>query len=125
MKITINTALRTMAVCFSLMLWLAGVATAQRNCELRNNPKTKTVEIYIDVTIERYVVDTTVRLPFDKNDYIVWRQNRMKQWYNLDSLSDANNGRLEYENGVIYLKEIADEHKRFRIYMEEWLATSR
>ena len=111
---------KSIAILFSLIILLVLFANGwgQENCDLRNNPKTGEIEIYIDVVMKSYFMPIEV---IDSKGRI-WKysEDRLTQWCNVDSLYNIHGEIFKYAWGVISLQNIINMRKYFELFMLEY-----
>jgi hypothetical protein len=95
-----------------LFLLLMFPAMAQETGDLRNNTKTKELEIYINEMLS-IDWDTT------KAGDWYYRKNTINKWCNFDSLYKANGGEFRYFLGSLDIGFIAWFKNLFNLLMEE------
>ena len=115
MKTLQNFFSRTMLV-VGLICWLCFFlpeAEAQEHGDLRNNPNTKALEIYVDVILS-VDWDTT-----KTGDYYYYKENKLTKWCNVDSLYEKHGDTFSYYLGSLDLSYIRYQRKIFDLFMEE------
>jgi hypothetical protein len=85
---------------------------AQESGDLRNNPVTKKLEIYINEIIS-LDYDTT-----KTGDYY-FKENKLTKWCNFDSLYEKHGDTFDYYWGSLNLSYIMYHRKLFNFFMEE------
>jgi hypothetical protein len=85
---------------------------AQETGELRNNPITKEIEIFINETNESIEWQ-------EGKDYWTVKVDSIKQWCNVDSLYKANGGNYQFGWVTINLAEIVWQKKLYELFSKE------
>jgi hypothetical protein len=88
--------------------------------DLRNNPKTGKLEIFLNGSKTIYLLDTTIHLK-NANDYLLINKVHVNGWFDVDSLYSEHPAGVSYGGWEINLQQIQAERKRFRLYWREFM----